>query len=304
MNSIVLWVLAVSGSLSCTAQVKSNDVSRETIEKQVEALGSDSVEERAAARKHLEAIGLPGVVHLRELLPKQNSAIQSEISEVTKNIAIDSGAKTLRRLQQALVEADTLQVRYSHIETYSEPTDNSNYSGRMVFGRDNCVLFEAVGMEEGKQVAYSLAHDGSALSGRYGLEPFITKKEDSKELKAQLAKRLLELGPHESAVMLWSIIAKNEKDVKAQIHIRKHSIRDVSLDLSDRDYKSLTYTVEIEDTLLKQDVRLWFDPHTNLLLKRTGTLSNAKRELGTWADTFEGWIRNEVIPKEKFQLHK
>jgi hypothetical protein len=69
----------------------------------------------------------------------------------------------------------------------------------------------------------------------------------------------------------------------------------------DKAAKTLTYKLKVEREIV--DVRLWYEPQTLKILKRTLSGKSGESELSL-TETYEGLVLDAEIPDEKFKLPK
>jgi outer membrane lipoprotein-sorting protein len=211
--------------------------------------------------------------------------------------------ETFKKIEESIEKAKTLSFsfRVDGQGPRESPDRELKAKGVMLMkegGRFNCSMkMLRLGREEGT----SLVFDGAKLMmKRDEGEPNVA--EVPKSHRGAATTLVARLGALMSGMMPRGGGAPQE-DVKKTLELK-----DLKPGDDDKEAKTLTYTVRLAarpgGPTPSLDCKLWYDPKTLALLKRTIAIRQGETVEGTLTETYTDYVLNGDIPDDKFRIEE
>jgi len=271
------------------------------LEQLIQRLDSDKAEQREEATRDLLKIGEKARPALQRALDTSNEETKQRVKELLQSIANKSAEGVLDRIDEDIRRAKTIRLKYKSeiIRSFTKiPPIHTNAEAQLLLeGPDRLAFAETRTDQKDSQAwNYRTISDGTkivfhrpeedafVIEAPHGLAPFV-------------ASMLLSWGATDVGQLIASPgIIDDFHKIDRNKAIQKGKRTDVRAGERDGDAATVTFLMS------GHKVKLWYNPETFTMLKRTSELAEPKSEQWRTTEIYEEFLLNPSIPAEKFKI--
>ena len=263
-------------------------------------LYSDRAEKREQASAQLQKLGRQALPALERLAKSSDPDLVARASQILRAIQCDLAGESFARIEKRLLSAKSLRIDFSDefVVAGRAQSIRTDTSGSIIMKADNKLLIREDITLEGSKTSNLLVSDGSQMSGSYGGDSSKVQKVPlyiNKFLATVLLRERLQ------TVSLNALLLFDNPDYGKEMSAKDYPLTFLH-ESTDETGSVITYTYKIS-TLSPHSVeaRLWYDPKTLSLLKRTIKV-RVGTEQSTHTEIFKKVSVNEELSDSLFTI--
>jgi len=209
--------------------------------------------------------------------------------------------ETFNKIEEAIQKAKTLSFKYKFELAVNGQKRTTQGNGAVILKEGSKFNVTGALVGTGPKVGFELVSDGAKMvRARFGADPPTDLPSNMNRL---MAIQIARLGV--AKAFFFPSVQDGEKDKKEETDLKNiFKMSGLKSGEDDQDGKTLTYTLKVLHELGSADVKVWYDPKTFKLLKRTlGVREHLESPVGaTLVETYEEFTLNVDVPDGTFTL--
>jgi outer membrane lipoprotein-sorting protein len=273
----------------------------QTVPQLLERLGSEKIEEREDAARRLLGLGKTALPELEKAAREGGPDISRRAKAIVKLINPATSLEAFENIEEALLKARSLRIAFKG-ETLmqsdeGDPERKTTFSGVLLLKEGDKALYSSVReVPGGKRLDTFLVSDGSKMSGsREGGQ----NSETPSGLKRALTLALSRMGPCSAAGAVAAALGHLNPLDPGETMESALVVGDFGPLETDGDAKVIEFRFKGVKFGTSGKVRLWYDPKTYAVRKRTLFVASRKT---TITDVFDEYVLNPDLPDDRFKL--
>lgn len=273
-----------------------------TVSTLIERLGSDKIDVREEAARRLLGLGKAALPELEKAAREGDAEVSRRAKELVKFLNPSGGRDAFENIEAAVLRAHSVRIAFKgetlHQSTDGDPDLKTTFSGEVLLKDGNKAWYTShrKSATGAKPIDCFLVSDGSKMTGTREADQL---SETPSGLKRGLTLAVSRLGPCAAATVVWAVAGFSLPAGQGDTAESTMEPADFTPIETDGESKVFGYMVKAPTFGIVGKVRLWYNPRTYALVKRTLIVASRKT---TITEVYDEYALNPELAEEKFRL--
>jgi hypothetical protein len=266
----------------------------------IEKLRSNKIEDRERAAAELKRRGMAVLPALSDSLTTQDVEGTARVREIVDSIRHECVLKAFGKLEGILEKARTITIKSECKGPQDGPRLYTRSYGKTLLEEGNRVSMLGKQVGGSEKGYYMILSNGRITRCFFDVDQGGPKMQASKTLTRDAIAMIVRLG---LGPLSFSVLRPTGKDTFVPFTAAKDSFLYADLDEGeDGNSKTLSYTLKARDGSLDVAVKLWYDPTSARLIKRTVTQRDKARGPESATEIYTEFVLDAEIPADEFKV--